>query len=98
MANGFMTTYPSHENRPTPKSPLDTLSEHLRDGPLQRLIELQLRTHELGTRHDEDQAMQIEELGELVLLSLRAMEQFHAFTQELQGLLQNLTDAGNSRH
>lgn len=91
------STAPLTEIVPT-HSPLTALAEQLRDGPLQRLIELQLLTQALAPRLQGDPAEYLEELGELVRLSMTAMDQFHAFTRELQTLIRDLSDVGPARH
>lgn len=94
---GIQTPAPHDSPAPTSAS-LTALAEQLRDGPLQDLVELQLRTTELAARLADNPADRIEELERLVRLSLSAMEQFHAFTRELAAVLRELTDARRSPH
>jgi hypothetical protein len=72
---------------------LASLAQQLRDGPLHELTKL----HRKATRapdaatasHDE----RLEQLTELALLSLTAMEQFQAFTRELKAQIAELVGA-----
>jgi hypothetical protein len=77
---------------------LSSLAEHLRDGPLHELIELQRQTTEIAHRAGATRADRLRDLEQLVRLSLSAMEQFHAFTREFQTVLRELTDASNDHH
>jgi hypothetical protein len=77
---------------------LTALAEQLRDGPLQELIKLQLKTTELADRLADSPADRIEDLERLVRLSLSAMEQFHAFTREFAAVIQDLSDAHGDPH
>jgi hypothetical protein len=77
---------------------LTALAEQLRDGPLQELLELQLRTTELATRLEASPVERLEDLERLVRLSLSAMERFHAFTREFAAVLRDLTDAHRDTH
>jgi hypothetical protein len=77
---------------------LAELAEQLRDGPLQDLIRLQLKTTELADRLADSPADRIEDLERLVRLSLSTMEQFHAFTREFAAVLHELTDARRDAH
>ncbi len=63
---------------------LATLVQQLRDGPLQELVELHRKTTLLASDTAVDEREQLHRLTELALLSLSAMEQFHAFTRELR--------------
>jgi hypothetical protein len=73
-------------------SSLTALAEQLRDGPLQRLVELQIQTTALANRLP-DNPPAIDDLEQLVRLSVLAMEHFHAFTRELAAVLRAITDA-----
>ena len=80
----------------TPSS-LAALAEQLRDGPLQRLVELQVQTTALAARSTDDPPS-LEHLEQLVRLSVSAMEQFNAFTREFAAVLRELTDAREPPH
>lgn len=80
-------------------SPVLALAEQLRDGPLQELIDLHARAHDLAT--DLDAATpgdHLRELTELVRLSLTAMEHFHRFTCDFNALVRDLGDDANPSH
>ncbi|HSC16392.1 MAG TPA: hypothetical protein VLI71_14805 [Gammaproteobacteria bacterium] len=78
---------------PQDQSPLTTLAKQLRDGPLQRLVELQIETTALSDRLADGGPARIEDVEQLVRLSLSAMQHFSAFTRELAAVLRELTDA-----
>jgi len=80
------------------RSPLGALAEQLRDGPLQRLVELQMQTTSLADRLAEGAPAKIEDVEQLVRLSMAAMQHFNAFTRELSGVLRQLTDAAQQSH
>ena len=63
---------------------LATLAQQLYDGPLQELTELHRKTTLLSTGATVDDHERLQRLTELALISLAAMEQFHAFTRELR--------------
>jgi hypothetical protein len=77
---------------------LTALAEQLRDGPLQDLVRLQRKATELADRLADSPAERIEDLEQLVRLSLSTMEQFHAFTREFAAVLRELTDAHRDPH
>ena len=77
---------------------LSALAEQLRDGPLQDLLQLQLKATELADRLADSPADRIEDLERLLRLSLSTMEQFHAFTREFAVVLRELTDAHRDAH
>ncbi len=79
------------------RSSLGALAEQLRDGPLQRLVELQIQTTALANR-STGAPPAIEDLDRLVRLSLSAMEHFNAFTREFAAVLRELTDAQEPPH
>jgi hypothetical protein len=79
-------------------SSLDTLAVQLRDGPLQRLVELQIETAALANRLGDGAPASIEDVENLVRLSVAAMEHFNAFTRELAATLRELTDAERGQH
>lgn len=79
-------------------SALAALAEQLRDGPLQHLAELQHQTTALADRLGDGPPSKIEDLEQLVRLSVAAMEHFNAFTREFTAVLQELTDAERSPH
>jgi hypothetical protein len=81
-----------------PPSALSALAEHLRDGPLQQLAQIQLQANELADRLGDAPAHSVEDLERLVRLSLSAMERFHAFTLEFASVLRELTDAHRHSH
>ena len=83
---------------PSDASTLTTLAEQLRDGPLQRLVELQIETTALADRLDDGAPAKIEDVQQLVRLSLSAMEHFNVFTRELAAVLRELTDAQRHSH
>jgi hypothetical protein len=78
-------------------SSLIALAEQLRDGPLQRLVELQIQTTALANRLT-DGPPTIEDVEQLVRLSVSAMEHFNAFTREFAVVLRELTDAQEPPH
>jgi hypothetical protein len=82
----------------TAPTSLAALAEQLRDGPLQELLELQLKAHLLADRLADSPADRLEDLEGLVRLSLSAMEQFHVFTREFAAVLRDLTDARRQPH
>lgn len=63
---------------------LSMLAEQLRDGPLQQLTELHRRTALLSTDAAADRHDRLQRLTELAMVSLSAMEHFHAFTRALR--------------
>lgn len=75
-----------------------TLAEQLRDGPLQRLVALQTATTALANRLGDGGPAKIEDVQQLVRLSLSAMEHFNVFTRELGAVLRELTDAERHPH
>ena len=79
------------------RSSLTALAEQLRDGPLQRLVELQIQTTALANRSTES-PLGIEDLEQLVRLSVSAMEHFNAFTRELAAVLREITDVQEPPH
>jgi hypothetical protein len=80
------------------QSSLTTLAEQLRDGPLQRLVELQTETTALSDRLANGAPARIQDVEQLVGLSLTAMQHFNAFTRELAAVLRELTDAKQQPH
>src|SRR5262245_8338345 len=81
-----------------PPASLGALAEQLRDGPLQRLVELQMQTTALADRLAEGAPAKIEDVEQLVRLSIAAMQHFNAFTRELGTVLRELTDAERQPH
>jgi hypothetical protein len=77
---------------------LTALAEQLRDGPLHELLELQRRANALATRLADNPADRVEDLEALVLLSLSAMQHFHAFTRDFVAVLRDLSDARRQPH
>jgi len=89
------------DSAPDAQSPLPsltTLAKQLRDGPLQRLVELQTETTALSDRLANGAPARIEDVEQLVRLSLSAMQHFSAFTRELAAVLRELTDAKRHPH
>jgi hypothetical protein len=76
---------------------LTALAEQLRDGPLQRLVELQVQTTALANT-STDRPPSLEDLEQLVRLSVSAMEHFNAFTRQFAAVLRQLTDAREPPH
>jgi hypothetical protein len=79
-------------------SSLTALAEQLRDGPLRRLVELQTQTIALANRLTDGPPDRIEDLEQLVRLSVTAMEHFNAFTREFAAVLRELTDGHREPH
>jgi hypothetical protein len=79
-------------------SSLIGLAEQLRDGPLQRLVELQMQATAIAKRLGEGSSARVEEIERLVRLSVSAMEHFNHFTRELATVLRALTDAHRHPH
>jgi hypothetical protein len=77
---------------------LSALAEQLRDGPLRRLVELQIETTALSNRLADGAPARIEDVERLVRLSVSAMQHFNAFTRELAAALRELTDAKRHPH
>jgi hypothetical protein len=75
---------------------LATLAAQLRDGPLLELTELHRRTTLLSADATTTDHERLEQLTELALVSLSAMEHFHAFTRELRAQIAEL--ATGPRH
>ena len=82
---------------PATPSSLSALAEQLRDGPLQHLLELQAQMTEL-TELADCPTSRVDELAQLVRLSVAAMEHFNAFTREFAAVLRDLTDANREPH
>ena len=74
------------------------LAEQLRDGPLQRLVELQAQTAAIADRLAGGTPARIEDVAQLVRLSVSAMEHFQHFTRELGAVLRELTDGHRPQH
>jgi hypothetical protein len=83
---------------PIALSSIAALAEQLRDGPLQRLVELQAQTTALANRLADGAPAQIEDVEHLVRLSLSAMQHFNSFTVEFAGVLRDLTDGRRHPH
>ena len=79
-------------------SNLAALAEQLRDGPLQELVQLQLKATELASRPSGTPGHRLEDVADLVQLSISVMEHFHAFTREFQDALRELTDVPVPKH
>jgi hypothetical protein len=82
----------------TATASLTALAGQLRDGPLHELLELQRRANALANGLADSPAHRVEDLEALVLMSLTAMEQFHAFTREFVAVLRELSDARRQPH
>jgi hypothetical protein len=89
---------PETDERVAAKASLALLAEQLRDGPLQELIELQRRATQISDQLGDSRNERLRDLEELVRLSLSAMEHFHSFTREFQGVLRELTHASLDPH
>lgn len=72
---------------------LASLARQLRDGPLQELTELHRKTTLLSNDPAASDHERLQQLTELALVSLAAMEHFHAFTRELRAQIAELTAA-----
>jgi len=83
---------------PATPSSLSALAEQLRDGPLQHLLELQAQMKELTEPVADCPTSRVDELAQLVQLSVAAMEHFNAFTREFAAVLRELTDAHREPH
>jgi len=92
-----MATQDTPHCAPAAPSALTALAEQLRDGPLQRLVELQIETMALANRVTDGPPSH-DDLERLVRLSVSAMEHFHAFTREFAAVLRELTDAHGHPH
>lgn len=79
-------------------SSIAALAEQLRDGPLQRLVELQMQTTALANRLADGAPARIEDVEQLVRLSISAMQHFNAFTVEFAAVLRDLTDDRRQPH
>jgi hypothetical protein len=93
-----MASEESRGDTPSARSSLSALAEQLRDGPLQRLVELQIETTALSDRLADGAPARIEDVERLVKLSVSAMQHFNAFTRELAAVLRELTDAKRHPH
>lgn len=72
---------------------LANLARQLRDGPLQELTELHRKTTLLSSDPAATDHERLQQLTELALVSLAAMEHFHAFTRELRAQIAELVAA-----
>jgi hypothetical protein len=79
-------------------SSIAALAEQLRDGPLQRLVELQMQTTALANRLADGAPAKLEDVEQLVRLSISAMQHFNAFTVEFAAVLRDLTDGRRHPH
>lgn len=79
-------------------SSIAALAEQLRDGPLQRLVELQMQTTALANRLADGAPARIEDVEQIVRLSISAMQHFNAFTVEFAAVLRDLTDDRRQPH
>jgi len=84
--------------RPTTSAACASLAEHLRDGPLKTIAELQARAAVLATRIGTDESEATAELAELVLLAQTAMGEFREITRELKALVDALAPPTPDRH
>jgi hypothetical protein len=69
---------------------LATLARQLREGPLHELTELHRKTTLLSEETAADDHDRLQQLAELALVSLAAMEQFQASTRELRAQIAEL--------
>jgi len=81
---------------PPPPVTAEALADRLREGPLRTLLTLQVRAGMLAADADDDG--RLEKLIELVQLAHVAMSQFHAFTLDLQSVVDDLTAAAAKRN
>ena len=79
-------------------SSIAALAEQLRDGPLQRLVELQMQTTALANCLAHGAPARIEDVEQIVRLSISAMQHFNAFTVEFAAVLRDLTDDRRQPH
>jgi hypothetical protein len=93
-----MASEDSRLDTPRAPTPLSALADQLRDGPLQRLVELQIETTALSDRLADGAPARVEDVERLVTLSVSAMQHFNAFTRELAAALRELTDAKRNQH
>jgi len=93
-----MASRPPVVDAATAPSSIAALAEQLRDGPLQRLVELQRQTTALANRLADGAPAKIEDVEQLVRLSLSAMQHFNAFTVEFAAVLRDLTDDRRQPH
>jgi len=75
-----------------------SLADHLQQGPLACLGELQTRAAEISREVTTDDREQLEQLAEVVRLSQCAMQRFHDFTRELHALVADLAAESAERH
>ena len=75
---------------PPPAITAESLAARLRDGPLRTMLTLQIRAGTLVAVVENDR-QRLEKLVELLQLARIAATQFHHFTIELQGLVDELT-------
>ena len=93
-----MTTRDSVLDVPSAPTAIAALAGQLRDGPLQRLVELQMQTTALANRLADGAPAKIEDVEQLVRLSISAMQHFNAFTVEFAAVLRDLTDGRRTPH
>jgi signal transduction histidine kinase len=84
--------------RPTTSAACATLAEHLRDGPLKTIAELQARAAALAVRIGKNDGDAPDELAELVLLAQTAMAEFRDLTRDLKALVDALAPSAPDRH
>ena len=96
--NPQMTSRNSGVDVPSAPASIAALAEQLRDGPLQRLVELQMQTTALANRLADGAPAKIEDVENLVRLSISAMQHFNAFTVEFAAVLRDLTDGRRHPH
>lgn len=94
----LMTNRDSAVDAPRAPASIAALAEQLRDGPLQRLVELQMQTTALANRLADGAPAKIEDVEQLVRLSISAMQHFNAFTVEFAAVLRDLTDDRRHPH
>ena len=75
---------------PPPVMTVESVAARLRDGPLRTMLTLQIRAGTLVAVAENDR-QRLEKLVELQHLARMAATQFHHFTTELQGLIDELT-------
>ena len=76
---------------PKPAPTLESLAEHLRDGPLKCLTALQDHAEALAEQHPTGSHELLEHLQSLVTLAQCSMTRFYEFTAELRTLIDHVT-------
>jgi len=93
-----MNTHATDLRVPVTPSSLAALAEQLRDGPLLHLLELQAQMAQLTAGGSDNPTGRVDELAQLVQLSVSTMEHFNAFTREFASVLRGLVDDQREPH